>query len=173
MKLLSPEDAAIFKKIDLRQPYVWLATWFGFGFFRPAPGTWGSVGSIPPALIVFSFAGIKGLTAGIFIITALGLWASKHFDHATGGHDNKMIVIDEAAGQWIALAPALYLIGISPIPVLIAFILFRFFDILKPWPISWADKKLSGALSVMLDDILAGLAAAIIITGLILYAGLG
>ena len=73
------------------------------------------------------------------------------------GHDSKMIVIDEVAGQWIALLPA----ALNPALILIAFILFRFFDILKPWPISFIDKKVPGALGVMGDDIIAGLFAAI------------
>lgn len=169
--LPTKEEAEIFKKIDMKQPYVWLATWFGFGFCRPAPGTWGSVGSIPPALILFLLAGIKGFTAGIFIVTAVGFWASKHFDNATGGHDNKMIVIDEAAGQWLAMLPVLYYVGMNAFLIFFAFILFRFFDIIKPWPISWLDKNLNGAAGVMLDDILAGAAAAAILTGVIHYAG--
>lgn len=171
--LFNHEDLEIFKKLDMRQPYVWLATWFGFGFFRPAPGTWGSVGSIPFAIIAFLLAGDRGLLAGIIAISAIGFWASEKFDQATGGHDNKMIVIDEAAGQWIALFPVLHFAGLNPYLIFAAFILFRFFDILKPWPISWFDKSLKGALSVMSDDIVAGLLAAGILWGVIHYAGLG
>lgn len=159
--------------LDLKQPYVWLATWFGFGFIKPAPGTWGSFGSIPPALIVFSFLGIEAILGGIVLITVVGFWSAAQFDKAAGGHDNKMIVIDEAAGQWIALAPGLYLLGLSPLMVLAAFALFRFFDVLKPWPISWLDRSLKGAAGVMLDDIVAGIFAALCVLGLIQYAGLG
>lgn len=165
------EELETISKLDRRQPYVWLATWFGFGFFRPAPGTWGSLGSIPLGIMLFLLLGTKGFAASIFIVIALGFWSAKHFDAATGGHDNKMIVIDEAAGQWISMLPVLHYLNVSALFVMLAFILFRFFDILKPWPISWCDKNLKGAAGVMIDDILAGLAAAAILTGVIHYAG--
>ncbi|MCB1532350.1 MAG: phosphatidylglycerophosphatase A [Alphaproteobacteria bacterium] len=173
MKLLKPEDTETFKKLDLKQPYVWLATWFGFGFFRPGPGTWGSIGAIPPALALFLLGGIKGFIGGLIFLIAIGFWAARHFDKATGGHDNSMIVIDEAAGQWIAMIPALYFVGMNAFLVFFSLVLFRFFDILKPWPISWVDKSIKGAAGVMLDDILAGLIAALILTGVIFYAGFG
>lgn len=174
MKMIpTKEEAEIIKNLDMKQPYVWLATWFGFGFFRPAPGTWGSIGSIPLGLMLFLLFGTKGFLASIFIVTALGFWSAEKFDQATGGHDNKMIVIDEAAGQWISMLPVLYYVGMNAFLVFFAFILFRFFDILKPWPISWVDKNLKGAAGVMIDDILAGIAAALILIGIIHYAGFG
>lgn len=80
-----------------------------------------------------------------------------------------MIVIDEVAGMWIALIPVF---GQSLLFVLLAFALFRFFDILKPWPISWLDKNINGAAGVMADDILAGAFAAFCLIGL-QYVGLG
>jgi len=81
----------------------------------------------------------------------------------TGEHDSGAIVIDEVAGMWITLLPIAY----SPIHILLAFALFRFFDIVKPWPISWCDKKLPGALGVMADDVVAGIFSALILGGLI------
>ncbi len=163
-------DLEIIKKLDLKQPYVWLATWFGAGFMRPAPGTWGSAVSIPVALIIFKAFGLSALLAALLIITILGFWASDQFEKATQSHDSSMIVIDEAVGQWIALLPALYFTSAHPLWIALAFALFRLFDIKKPWPISYCDQKLKGALSVMLDDIVAGLFAAIILTG-VYYVG--
>ncbi|PCI56335.1 MAG: phosphatidylglycerophosphatase A [Alphaproteobacteria bacterium] len=149
-------------QLDTKEPYVWLASWFGCGFINPAPGTWGSLGALPFGIILYMVCGAYGLAVAAFIITLVGLWSADKFDKAMDGHDSKMIVIDEVAGQWIALIPA----ALNPILILFAFILFRFFDILKPWPISFIDKKVPGALGVMGDDILAGLFAAICVVGL-------
>jgi len=95
-----------------------------------------------------------------------------------GGHDNPHIVWDEWAGMWLTLLPMSYM-GVADssfwqnisqtsflIALLIAFILFRFFDIIKPPPIGWADKKVAGGLGIMLDDIIAGIMAAIVWTAL-------
>ena len=164
-------DRKAIKDLDLKQPYVWLATWFGSGMLNPAPGTWGSVASIPFALLIYHYIGASGLLAGIVFVSALGFWASEKFDKATDGHDNKMIVIDEAAGQWITLLPALYFFGFSPLYIFIAFMLFRALDITKPWPVSHFDKNVEGAAGVMGDDIIAGLIGALIISGVYYYAG--
>lgn len=150
------------EQLDTKEPYVWLASWFGCGFINPAPGTWGSLGALPSGIILYMVGGASGLAVAAFIITLIGLWSADKFDKAMDGHDSKMIVIDEVAGQWIALIPA----ALNPILILFAFLFFRFFDILKPWPISFIDKKVPGALGVMGDDILAGLFAAICVIGL-------
>ena len=149
------------EQLDTKEPYVWLASWFGCGFINPAPGTWGSLGALPFGVILYMFGGAYGLAMAAFIITLIGLWSADKFDKVMDGHDSKMIVIDEVAGQWIALIPA----ALNPALILIAFILFRFFDILKPWPISFIDKRVPGALGVMGDDIIAGLFAAICVFG--------
>ncbi|MCD8498022.1 MAG: phosphatidylglycerophosphatase A [Alphaproteobacteria bacterium] len=137
---------------------------------RPAPGTWGSLGAIPPALLIILLGEPKHLLAALFLIIAVGFWACKHFEAMSGEKDSKMIVIDEVAGQWIALWPVLTMPVISPFLVLAAFVLFRLFDITKPFPVGWFDRKLTGPISVMGDDIAAGLIAALILQGLI-YAG--
>ena len=83
-----------------------------------------------------------------------------------------MIVIDEVVGQWLTLLPALFYWNLNPLAIAVAFLLFRLFDVTKPWPISYIDKHVDGALGVMGDDILAGLVAALCIIGAY-YAGLG
>jgi len=158
--------------LDFKAPYTWLATWFGCGLINPAPGTWGSLGALPFGIAIFAFTGIWGLAIATILITIIGYWASDQFEKATNTHDNKMIVIDEVAGQWIALMPVFYFSGYNPTLIIAAFILFRIFDILKPWPVSFFDKKVKGAAGVMGDDIIAGLYAAGCLIGLI-YAGLG
>ena len=79
-----------------------------------------------------------------------------------------MIVIDEVAGQWIALLPAFYLSGVALVPILLSLALFRFFDVLKPGPIRWIDRNV-GASGVMFDDTLAGVFAALVLWGVLTY----
>lgn len=169
--LMNENDLKTVSKLNMKHPYVWIATWFGAGFMCPGPGTWGSAAAIPFLLILYKFQGLDGVWVGLITITAFGFWASTLFDKATGGHDNKMIVVDEVVGQWLALLPMLYLSGMNVTLTLLGFIFFRFFDILKPWPISWLDKRCGGAMGVMVDDILAGIAAAALLTGYIQYVG--
>ena len=159
-------------KPSLKNPSTWLATWFGCGFLKPAPGTWGSLGALPFGIALFHYTDIWSFTIGILVVTLIGYWASDQFDKASATHDNKMIVIDEVAGQWIALAPVFYFSGLNWMLIVAAFIMFRIFDILKPWPVSALDQNVKGALGVMGDDISAGLYAAGCLIGLI-YAGLG
>ena len=145
---------------DLKKPHTLLATWFGCGLAPKAPGTWGSLGAYPFGLALYAFTGLLGFAVGILLVTLIGFWATARFETETQTHDSKMIVIDEVAGQWIALLPALILTGLNPLHLFLAFPLFRFFDIIKPWPVSFFDKKVSGALGVMGDDIIAGIYAA-------------
>lgn len=158
----------IMAKVDLRAPSVWLATWFGCGFMKKAPGTWGTAGALPFGVAIMYYGGVYALFMAVLLSFIVGLWAAKEFDAMAGGHDNSSIVIDEVAGVWIALLPAL----LTPLYIVAAFILFRFFDILKPWPVGWADKKLGGAWGVMMDDVFAGIMAAILIGGARVY-GIG
>ena len=152
---------------DIKKPYFWLATWFGCGLARPAPGTWGTLGGLPLGILLM-MGGPVYLAAGIIIVFAAGLWAAREFEKATGEHDAGMIVIDEVAGIWVTLLAA----QMTPLSLLLAFLLFRAFDILKPWPVSWCDKKLPGAWGVMMDDIVAGIFAAACLLGLRTY-GIG
>ena len=153
------------EQLDLKKPYTWLASWFGCGFLNPAPGTWGSLGALPFGILIYALGGQVALLCAAVIITVIGLWAADKFDRDMGGHDSKMIVIDEVAGQWIALIPA----ALNPFLIIVAFILFRFFDILKPWPIGYIDKNVSGAAGVMFDDVVAGIFAAICVLGVGVY----
>jgi phosphatidylglycerophosphatase A len=133
-----------------------IATWFGCGFLPLAPGTWGSVAALPVAWVIAITAGPLGLVTGVVVVFLIGIWAVNALLKRSGEDDPGSIVIDEVAGQWltlIAVAPGVMSYGIG-------FIYFRLFDIFKPWPISWADRKLKGAFGVMADDILAGTFAA-------------
>lgn len=159
-------DLAVFGKLNLKDPWIWLATGLGTGFMRPAPGTWGSLAAVPFGLIVSMALGPHGLLAGIAVITYLGWKAAARFEKQTGSPDHSMIVIDEVAGQWVALLGA----GLNPAMIVLAFILFRFFDITKIWPANWCDRKLLGAAGVMADDIVAGVYACLCVM-VLRYAG--
>ncbi len=114
------------------------------------------------------------LIGGIVAVFALGLWSSRIFMDLSKSHDPGAIVIDEVAGQWIVLLAAISGFGAqSPDPMLyvLGFFLFRLFDVLKPWPISVADKKIGGAMGVMVDDVLAGIAGLLVMLFLINLLG--
>lgn len=149
-------------QLDKRKPHVWLASWFGCGFINPAPGTWGSLGALPFGVMIHMYGGVYTLAIATVVITVIGFWASTKFDRDMNGHDSKMIVIDEVAGQWLALIPA----GLNPLLIALSFLFFRFFDIVKPWPVSHFDRNVKGALGVMGDDILAGIMAMALLYGL-------
>ncbi|MEM1373757.1 MAG: phosphatidylglycerophosphatase A [Pseudomonadota bacterium] len=153
---------------------------FGYvGYLRPAPGTWGSLAAAVLAVPLISFGSPALLLGCIVLSFALGLWATRR-ETASGPHDPSEIVVDEVAGQWVALLPIALLFEQRDAgeayfygAVAFAFALFRLFDIWKPWPVSWADRR-TDAWGVMLDDIVAGILAAlsflVLIYGMQLYA---
>ncbi len=134
------------------KPASLIATFFGSGLLPKAPGTWGSLAALPIGVALLWAGGAWLLGAGIVAVTLAGWWASAEHAHLIGHDDPDEIVIDEVAGQWIALLPA----TIALPDMAIAFLLFRAADIFKPWPASWADRKLHGGLGIMADDLVAG-----------------
>ncbi len=151
---------------------VLVALGFGAGLLRPAPGTWGSLAAL---LIGWGLLALDPLALYIAagVATAAGIWAAGEYQRLSGRHDASEVVVDEVAGQWIALC-ALPLIGLGPTPagLAAAFLLFRLFDIWKPGPIGWADRRLAGGLGVMADDVLAGAAAGLGIWALVEIGGI-
>ncbi len=138
------------------------ATWFGSGYLRPAPGTWGTLAALPFGMF-FLAQGTDVLLVAVLVLTARSFWSIHIYEKETGEHDASRIVIDEALGLWIALL----FCNFDWVHIGVAFLGFRFFDILKPWPISYCDQKIPGALGTILDDVFAGLAA-----GFIIFAGI-
>lgn len=143
------------------------ATVLGVGYLRPAPGTWGSLAALPLALGLQALGGFPVFimaTAAIFI---LGIWATEAITRDSDDHDPSEIVVDEVAGQLIALLPLSWAATHMDLPIttfwpgwIAAFVLFRLFDITKPGPVGWADRR-DDATGVMLDDAIAGILAAI------------
>jgi phosphatidylglycerophosphatase A len=142
-----------------------LCSWFGAGWLKPAPGTWGSAAALPIGWLLWDLGGHPALAGAMAVVFFVGWWASERIVRADGLEDPSWVVIDEVAGQWMTLLftpPSLlgYAIG---------FALFRLFDIWKPWPVSWADQKVKGGLGIMLDDIIAGLMGLAVLTVLQKY----
>ena len=147
-----------------------IATFGGIGLLRPAPGTWGSLAALPLGYLLHGLGGFPLLALATLIVIATGIYAIRAEEVATGNHDAGEIVIDEVAGQWIALWPlsaGLWHAGLDPwlfpYPGWVgAFLMFRLFDIWKPGPVGWADRK-GGAVWVMADDLIAGVMAAVVV----------
>ncbi len=153
------------RRLSFWHPANLIATAFGIGNVPIASGTWASLAALPVAWLVATRFGSVWPLAAAALALAFGLWASGQYCRACGEKDPSRVVIDEIAGQWLALAPIAV-----PDPVLygIAFFVFRIFDIVKPWPAGWCDQHLHGAPGVMFDDIAAGLYAAIVVYGVML-----
>jgi phosphatidylglycerophosphatase A len=144
----------------------YLATGFGSGFL-PAPGTAGSVVAVVIWFFSLQYLPVWGqgcfivmsFFVGVLIIQQASLELSKqNHNNPNHNHDPKQIVWDEFVGMWIAL---LFIPSASFYSVIIAFSVFRFFDIFKPFPIGWLDQKLDNSWGVLLDDVVAGLFAGI------------
>jgi phosphatidylglycerophosphatase A len=150
----------------LATPAGWLACGFGSGLAPIAQGTCGSLAALLPWLL------LRQLPWPIYALVLLagfgvGVWACGVAGRALHVADHRSIVWDEFIGQWLALLPLL-IPGLLPagnlalgLAVLAGFALFRLFDVWKPWPISWLDRYVKGGLGVMIDDVLAGVFAAI------------
>lgn len=150
-----------------------IATFFYSGKAPVAPGTAGSLATLPLAAILAYNFGLSGIICGVIFSFVIGVWAI-YIVLKTSKHDPSYVVIDEVAGQLLTFAPIaneLQYNGNSFYLYLVGFILFRIFDITKPQPVKWADKKLINAWGVMLDDIFAGVYAAIILYFISLYIG--
>ncbi len=136
-----------------------IASLGGIGHLRPAPGTWGSLAALPPGAGLLALGGPWLVLAAALGLGVLGWWAVRALPRETQAEDAGWVVVDEAAGQWVALAG----LGAVSLPGLVAaFCLFRLFDIAKPWPVSWADRRHDAA-GIMLDDLLAGALAALVL----------
>ncbi|MEE8532824.1 MAG: phosphatidylglycerophosphatase A [Alphaproteobacteria bacterium] len=148
--------------VSFSRPSTLLATWFGVGLVPWAPGTWASLTALPIAWYLQSRFGplaVAGAGVACFLV---GWWAAAAVVRESAIADPSFVVIDEVAGQLLALALA----PANPVYYAVGFIGFRLFDILKPWPVSWADASVKGGLGVMLDDALAALYVAVIVVAL-------
>ena len=123
-----------------------------------APGTMGSLLAFLCAFLLAPFIDAKGFWLLVLVSAIIGYYAAHRYEQITKIHDDKKVVIDELSGLWLCYA----FFPLTFPNLLAGFILFRLFDIVKPWPIGWVDKHMKGGLGVMLDDWLAGLMAALV-----------
>ena len=146
------------RRAVLGHPAGWIASGFGSGLSRYAPGTAGSAAALIPWLGLRELP-LVAVVAIIAVAFAIGVWASNVVIGRLRISDPGVIVWDEFVGQWITLLPLL-IWPVHWVWLLVGFFLFRLFDVWKPWPCSWADRHVKGGFGVMLDDALAGIYAA-------------
>ena len=132
-------------------PVYMLAFGFGSGLAPKAPGTFGTLAAVPLYLL------LQALPLGGFLLVVLacfiaGIWFCYRASNALGVHDHGGIVWDEFVGYWITMVAA----PEGWLWIVVGFVLFRLFDIVKPFPIGWLDKQVGGGLGIMLDDAIAG-----------------
>ncbi|MEO1080011.1 MAG: phosphatidylglycerophosphatase A [Pseudomonadota bacterium] len=152
-------------KPKLTDPVQFLAFGFGSGLSPAAPGTVGTLMAIPPYLL-FARQPVWLYALVVLLATVIGVWLCGRASERLGVHDHPGIVWDEFVGLWIAL----FAIPVEAPWIVAAFIVFRVFDIAKPWPISWLDQNARGGFGIMVDDIAAGVLACLTLHFAI-YAG--
>lgn len=159
MTTLQKSNDAAKRRLNLRNPWHLLATGFGSGLSPIMPGTMGSLAAIP-CWYLLDWLSLPLYLLAVVIACVIGFYLCHVTARDMGVHDHGSIVWDEFVGMWITLIA---------IPsndwrwVALGFILFRIFDIWKPWPISWFDKNIKGGAGIMIDDIVAGIVAAVIL----------
>ena len=163
-----PPTASVWEKL-----IYWLGIGLGSGLPKHAAGTWGTVGGLVVAIPML-WLGFWGFLAVTVVGALVGSYICGKTSDLMGVHDDPHIVWDEWVGMWVSLLPILWLhfyddalLQGHQLSLLLlyfaAFVAFRFFDILKPFPIKWVDKNVSGGFGILIDDILAGLMAGVVL----------
>ena len=163
-----PPTANVWEKL-----IYWLGIGLGSGLPKRAAGTWGTVGGLVVAIPMLAL-GFWGFLAVTLVGALVGSYICGKTSDLMGVHDDPHIVWDEWVGMWVSLLPILWLhfyddglLQGHQLSLLLlyfaAFVAFRFFDILKPFPIKWVDKNVSGGFGILIDDILAGLMAGVVL----------
>ena len=142
-------------------PIHLLAFGFGSGAAPKAPGTWGTLAAV---LIYWPLSQLspEHYLLMLLVTSVMGIYICGQTARDLGVHDHGSIVWDEFVGFWITMFAA----PVGWVWVAVGFVLFRFFDIIKPWPISWIDKRITGGFGIMLDDVIAGVMAAVVLQGI-------
>ena len=150
-------DKQIRGRLSLLNPVHFLALGFGSGLAAKMPGTFGTLAALPLVVLLSHYASFSVYLAVTILVSIVGIWICGKTAKDMGVHDDSSIVWDEVAGMLITMLA----VPLSWQTLLAGFVLFRFFDILKPWPISYLDKHVHGGFGIMIDDVLAGIFALI------------
>lgn len=141
-------------RFTLSNPIQFLALGFGSGLAPKAPGTFGTLAAIPLYMLM---SGLSPLVYGLITLffAVVGIYICGYCAKAVNVHDHPAIVWDEIVGFLITM----FMVPVSMTNIVLGFLLFRVFDIIKPWPISLLDKKVKGGFGIMIDDVVAGFMA--------------
>lgn len=148
----------------VRDPRMLLAFGFGSGLSPVVPGTMGTLVALP-GLWLLALLPWPGYVVALVIATLVGIHLCGYSSNKLRVHDHKGIVWDEFVGMWLTL----FMVPLTATSVAVGFVVFRLFDMVKPWPISVIDRKVHGGIGIMLDDLLAGLAALAVMQTLIYF----
>ncbi len=166
---MSPGNGQVESRLTGRRvfsdPVLLLATGFGAGLAPRAPGTAGALVGLA-LYVLLQRLPLWGYLLAVAVCAVVGVWLCGRASARLGGHDHPAVVWDEVAGLLVTLCPAVAVAG-GWLAAVAGFVLFRAFDIAKPWPIGALDRSLGGGLGIMADDLVAGACA-----GVLLWAGL-
>lgn len=151
----------------LRDPAALLAFGFGSGLARWVPGTMGTLAAIPFYILAANFLTLPYYVAMLVLSFLLGIYFCHRTARKLGVHDHGGIVWDEFVGYWLTMIA----VPLTWYWVLAGFVLFRIFDMIKPWPIGVIDRRVGGGFGIMLDDVLAAVPAAACLQALIYLTG--
>jgi phosphatidylglycerophosphatase A len=154
-------------KTKLTTPIHWLAFGLGSGLAPKAPGTFGTLAALPIWWWLLKDLSLMPYIAMLIITFIVGIYLCDKTSKDMGVHDHGGIVWDEWVGIWITLLllPQTHTVAW----LIVGFVLFRFFDIVKPWPIKWLDQKVSGGFGIMIDDVVAGIFSLIVLQLMIVF----
>ncbi|MDU0354823.1 phosphatidylglycerophosphatase A [Paraglaciecola aquimarina] len=152
-------DKQIRQRVSLFNPIHFLALGFGSGLAPKAPGTFGTIAALPLVVLLSLYSSLSVYLLITILASIVGIWICGKTADDMQVHDDSSIVWDEVAGMLITM----FAVPLSWQSLLLGFVLFRVFDILKPWPISYLDKHVHGGFGIMIDDVLAGLFACLVL----------
>lgn len=155
---------AALKKLTLRNPWHFLALGFGSGLAPVMPGTFGTLAAIP-LVFLLPVMPLVAQIAFVLAVTLIGIHICEVASRDMGVHDHSAIVWDEVAGMLFTMIA----VPLTLSNLLVGFVVFRLFDIVKPWPISYLDRQVHGGLGIMLDDVIAGIFSLATMQALLFY----